>query len=103
MVFKYVEVLNFNQSKVSLSVLIITQITFMEKDMDTATPAILCTRVDEHAGDWPSESFVGLFKIASKCVESKLTARPEIAEVRNTYLLYITCSVFLFFEIFDCS
>ncbi len=52
--------------------------------MDTATPAILCTRVDEHAGDWPSDSFVGLFKIAKKCVESKLAPRPEIADVGLT-------------------
>ena len=49
--------------------------------MDKANPAILCTKVDEHAGDWPSNSFVELFKIAKRCVEPKLGPRPEIADV----------------------
>ena len=46
----------------------------MDKDISN----ILCTKVDEHAGDWPSESFLELFRIAKKCVEPKMSARPEI-------------------------
>ena len=49
----------------------------MDKDISN----ILCTKVDEHAGDWPSESFLGLFRIAKKCVEPKMSARPEIDTV----------------------
>ena len=49
--------------------------------MDKGISNILCTKVDEHAGDWPSESFLGLFRIAKKCVEPKMTVRPEIDEV----------------------
>nr|CAL36106.1 IRAK4-like protein [Suberites domuncula] len=56
-------------------------ITYMEGDMDKGNPSILCTKVDEHAGDWPSESFVGLFTIAKDCVEPKLEPRPEIAHI----------------------
>ena len=51
--------------------------------MDKGLSNVLCTRIDEHAGDWPTESFLGLFNIAKKCVEPKITHRPEIAEVRN--------------------
>ena len=57
------------------------QITYMENDMDKGNPSILCTKVDEHAGDWPSASFVGLFDIAKLCVETKLHTRPEISAV----------------------
>ena len=49
----------------------------MDKDISN----ILCTKVDEHAGDWPSESFLELFRIAKKCVEPKMSIRPEIHEV----------------------
>ena len=49
----------------------------MDKDISN----ILCTKVDEHAGDWPSESFLELFRIAKKCVEPKMSIRPEIDEV----------------------
>lgn len=59
------------------------QITYMEKDMDTDIPQILCTKIDEHAGAWPSESFVSLFRTARKCVEPKMHSRPEIHEVYN--------------------
>ena len=52
----------------------------MDKDISN----ILCTKVDEHAGDWPSESFLGLFRIAKKCVEPKMSARPEIDAVSYT-------------------
>ena len=57
------------------------QITYMEKDMDTDIPQILCTKIDEHAGAWPSESFVSLFRTARKCVEPKMHSRPEVHEV----------------------
>ena len=57
--------------------------------MDTANPAILCTKVDKHAGDWPSTSFAQLFVIAKKCVEAKLDPRPEIADVSDTLLQVI--------------
>lgn len=60
------------------------QITYMEKDMDTDIPQILCTKIDEHAGAWPSESFVSLFRTARKCVEPKMHLRPEVHEVYPT-------------------
>lgn len=53
----------------------------MEADMEEDRPNILCTKVDKHAGNWPSESFLELFRVAKKCVEPKLPQRPEIAEV----------------------
>lgn len=53
----------------------------MDKDISN----ILCTKVDEHAGDWPSESFLELFRIAKKCVEPKMSARPEIDSVSLVY------------------
>ena len=49
--------------------------------MEQDNPQVLCTKVDEHAGDWPSNAFIGLFRAAKKCVEPKLSLRPEIAEV----------------------
>ncbi len=49
--------------------------------MDKGLANILCTKIDEHAGAWPSESFVDFFKTAKKCVEPKMHQRPEIAEV----------------------
>ena len=52
----------------------------MDKDISN----ILCTKVDEHAGDWPSESFLELFRIAKKCVEPKMSIRPEIDEVSGS-------------------
>ena len=58
-----------------------SQITYMEKDMDTDIPQILCTKIDEHAGAWPSESFVSLFRIARKCVEPKMHNRLEVSQV----------------------
>ena len=61
------------------------QITYMEKDMDTDIPQILCTKIDEHAGAWPSESFVSLFRTARKCVEPKMHGRPEIHEVDKNH------------------
>ena len=51
--------------------------------MDTDIPQILCTKIDEHAGAWPSESFVSLFRIARKCVEPRMHCRPEVHEVCN--------------------
>lgn len=52
----------------------------MDKDISN----ILCTKVDEHAGDWPSESFLELFRIAKKCVEPKMSQRPEIDDVSQS-------------------
>ena len=49
--------------------------------MEKGISNVLCTKVDEHAGDWPSQSFLDLFFIARKCVEPKMVNRPEIAEV----------------------
>lgn len=56
--------------------------------MDKGLKNVLCTRVDAHAGDWPSTSFLELFDIAKKCVEPKMTQRPEISDVRDYTLLY---------------
>ena len=49
--------------------------------MDKDIAAILCTKMDEKAGNWPSESFVQLFRIARECVQ-KISLRPEMTEVR---------------------
>ena len=49
--------------------------------MDKDIAPILCTKIDEHAGDWPSKSFVELFRIARECVK-KMSQRPEMADVR---------------------
>ena len=53
----------------------------METDMEENKPHILCTKVDSHAGNWPSSSFLELFQVAKECVEGKYHKRPEIAEV----------------------
>ena len=53
----------------------------MEADMEEFRKNILCTKVDKYAGNWPSDSFVELFRVAKVCVEPKLKSRPEIAEV----------------------
>jgi len=37
---------------------------------------------DEHAGDWPSQSFLGLFHIADDCVKPKMVQRAEVVEVQ---------------------
>jgi len=58
------------------------QISYMEKDMDSGLANILCARVDEHAGDWPSQSFLGLFRIADDCVKPKMVQRAEVVEVQ---------------------
>ena len=57
------------------------QIMYLEEDLDKGGDSVLCTRVDEHAGDWPAESYLGLMHIAKRCVEVKMANRPEIAEV----------------------
>ena len=59
----------------------LAQISYMEKDMDLGLSNVLCAKVDEHAGDWPSQSFVDLFHIANKCVQPKMSERAEVAEV----------------------
>ena len=51
--------------------------------MEDDRPNILCTKVDEHAGDWPSSSFLQLFRLAKQFVEPKFSKRPEIKEVSN--------------------
>lgn len=67
------------------------QISYMEKDMDLGLANVLCAKVDEHAGDWPSQSFVDLFHIANRCVQPKMSERAEVAEV-STILLHLTMS-----------
>ena len=57
------------------------QVTYLKKDMDMDIPQILCTKFDEHAGDWPGQSFISLFRTARKCVEPKIHLRPEVHEV----------------------
>lgn len=59
------------------------QISYMEKDMEQGVVAVLCTKIDGQAGDWPSESFLRLFNTAKKCVEPKMTPRPEVADVSS--------------------
>ena len=54
----------------------------MDKDISN----ILCTKVDEHAGDWPSESFLELLRIAKKCVEPKMSIRPEVDDVSHNII-----------------
>lgn len=66
---------------VSPSDVLIFQISYMEADMEEDRPNILCTKVDQHAGDWPSTSFLQLFRIAKLLVEPKYTKRPEIKDV----------------------
>ena len=51
--------------------------------MEDYRPNILSTKVDEHAGDWPSSSFLQLFRIAKQFVEPKFNKRSEIKEVSN--------------------
>ena len=70
---------------------LVPQISYMEKDMDLGLANVLCAKVDEHAGDWPSQSFVDLFHIANKCVQPKMSERAEVAEV-STILLHLTMS-----------
>ena len=64
--------------------------------MDTDIPQILCTKMDEHAGAWPSESFVSLFRIARKCVEPKMHNRPEIHQVCVAFSVQASCHIPLF-------
>lgn len=70
---------------------LVPQISYMEKDMDLGLANVLCAKVDEHAGDWPSQSFVDLFHIANKCVQPKMSERAEVAEV-SMMLLHLTMS-----------
>ena len=62
----------------------------MEKDIGV----ILCTKIDEHAEDWPSDSFLQLFRIARECVQHNLSQRPEMADVRlaKESLFLLLCS-----------
>ena len=62
----------------------------MEKDIGV----ILCTKIDEHAGDWSSVSFEQLFRIARECVRYDLSQRPEVADVRlaKESLFLLLCS-----------
>ncbi len=57
--------------------------------MEEDRPNILCTKVDQHAGDWPSSSFLQLFRIAKQLVEPKYTKRPEIKDVRPSVPLLV--------------
>ena len=49
--------------------------------MEVGKNNLLCTHIDEHAGSWPSASFIDLFEIARGCVEPKMAHRPEMAAV----------------------
>lgn len=53
--------------------------------MDLGLNSVLCTKVDVHAGDWPSQSFLGLFHIAGDCVKPKMVQRAEVVEVWMLY------------------
>jgi len=53
----------------------------MEHDMELGLMNVLCAKVDEYAGDWPSQSFTDLFCIANKCVQPKITQKAEVAEI----------------------
>ena len=55
--------------------------------MEQDRPNILCTKIDKHSGNWPTDSFVGLFRVAKRCVEPALKERPEISEVRDNFVL----------------
>ena len=50
--------------------------------MELGLNSVLCTKVDVHAGDWPSQSFLGLFRIAGDCVKPKMVQRVEVIEVQ---------------------
>jgi hypothetical protein len=65
------------------------QISFMEADMEEDRRNILCTKVDPHAGNWPSDAFIELFHIAKKCVEARLKHRPEIAAVISGFIISV--------------
>lgn len=56
-------------------------VTYMEQDMDKDIVPILCLKIDETAGSWPSDSFVKLFRIARRCVNPKTYVRPEMEEI----------------------
>ena len=56
--------------------------------MDKDIAPILCTKIDGKAGDWPSESFVQLFRIARECVQ-KISLRPEMTQVRANYGFFL--------------
>ena len=61
----------------------------MEQDMDLDLANVLCAKVDEHAGDWPSQSFVDLFLIANQCVQPKMTQRAEVALPENRIVMVL--------------
>ena len=49
---------------------------------------VLCTYVDEHAGDWPSHVLSGpLPHCMHDCVQPKMVQRAEVVEVRMLYSL----------------
>eukprot|EP00731_Ephydatia_muelleri_P017178 Em0010g276a len=67
-------------------------VTYMERDLDKGNGAILCTKIDCTSGNWPSESFMELFVIAHQCLNSKMYARPEMAEVSGRLMHLMTKS-----------
>lgn len=74
-------------------------VTYLEQVMDKGDPAVLCLKVDVHAGDWPSDSFVKLFNIAKGCVESSMVPRPEMNKVYNELEQLMSLSAQLYGEI----
>eukprot|EP00731_Ephydatia_muelleri_P017175 Em0010g273a len=67
-------------------------VTYMERDLDKGNGSILCTKIDCTSGNWPSESFMELFVIAHQCLNSKMYARPEMAEVSGRLMHLMTKS-----------
>eukprot|EP00731_Ephydatia_muelleri_P017171 Em0010g269a len=70
-------------------------VTYMERDLenlDKGNGSILCTKLDGTAGNWPSESFIELFVIAHQCLNAKMYARPEMAEVSGRLMRLMTKS-----------
>ena len=53
------------------------QFTFIDMNKEESKFAM----VDTKAGNWPSDSFKDLFKIADQCLEQKLYVRKEMEEV----------------------
>ena len=66
--------------------------------MDKDIAPILCTKIDEWAGDWPSDSFIELFRIARECVNAKMYSRPEMTEVYTRLEKLMTISARLYAE-----
>lgn len=56
------------------------QFTYIDMKKEESKFA-MAALVDTKAGNWPSDSFKDLFKIADQCLEQKLYVRKEMEEV----------------------